>query len=390
MLQDDATKLVLWDKEPLMRMLAKRLTPVSFGIFFLVCVSLPLCILAYIFDSEYFVIGFFENISWSISVVFLFPLLAWLGFKYYEEIPKLFDHLLEDVAEGIPNEKKVDFYKWLDARFNNYASTILIFILSLSLALIFFYEKQYDCQKGWEGWMFGGDLFYFSAEFVRGCGFTGVGFLAAIIQFVIGYWCMNLAFRAAVCYWGLYEFFNNKKKWNFRIRVNHLHPDRCCGLGRIGDLAMLFNVILFIIGMYVSLTVIDKILVQGGEPFADIAIPLYLGGYILIAPLLFFLPLGSARRIMKQSKIDFLRPISERCEQLARLSGVDTGEKSSAAVSAFFEMEKLRIQIDREIPVWPFDFGSFLKFSGAIVMPVAPVIGAFLTELGGRLFQSGL
>ncbi|MGB5584534.1 MAG: hypothetical protein WBO93_13185, partial [Gammaproteobacteria bacterium] len=80
--QEETIKLSLWDKEPLMRLLAKRLTPASLGIYFFVCVSLPLCILAYAFHR-----GFFENISWSITVVFLFPFLAWLGFKYYEEIP---------------------------------------------------------------------------------------------------------------------------------------------------------------------------------------------------------------------------------------------------------------------------------------------------------------
>ena len=67
--QDETTKLVLWDKEPLMRLLAKRLTPVSFGICFFVFVSLPLCILAKIYQP-----GFFGNISWSISIVFLFPI----------------------------------------------------------------------------------------------------------------------------------------------------------------------------------------------------------------------------------------------------------------------------------------------------------------------------
>ena len=383
MSQEETIKLSLWDKEPLMRLLAKRLTPVSLGISFFVCVSLPLCILAYIYQR-----GFFENISWSIPVVFLFPFLAGLGFKYYEAIPKLFDHLLEDIVESAPIEKKIEFYKWLDARFNNYASTILILILSLSLALVFFFEKQSGCRIGGIGWMFGGDLLYLSSEIVQGCGFTGIGLFAATLQVVIGYWCVNLAFRAAVCYWGLYELFNRKKNWNFQIRVSPLHPDSCCGLGRIGDVAMLFNVIIFIIGIYVSLTVLDKMFVQESSPFADITIPLYLTGYVLLAPLLFFLPLGSARRTMKQAKIDFLSPLSERCEKLAKLSSVDADKESSAAVGAFFEMDKLRTQIEKEIPIWPFNFRSFLNFSGAIVVPLVPVLATLLTEFGRKLFLS--
>ena len=378
--QKDTVRLVLWDKEPLMRLLAGKLTPVSLGICFFVFISLPLCISATLFQS-----GFIDNISWSITIVFLFPFLVGLGFKYYKEVPKLFDHLLEDVVEDTSNDKKTGFYKWLNARFNNYASTIVIFIVSLSLTLYFFYQKQSVCVKGW---MIGGDLFYFGPQkdVIEGCGFTGVGLFAAIIQFVIAYWLANLVFRAAVCYWGLYEFFDSKKKWNFQIRVNPLHPDRCCGLGRIGELAMLFNVIMFIIGVYVSLTVLDKMLIQESAPFDDITIPLYLSGYVLLAPVLFFLPLGSARRTMKKAKIEFLRPISERCEQLAKTGSVDTSKESSEAVGAFFEMDKLRIHLEKEIPVWPFNFRSFLKFSGAIVFPVIPVIITLLTEFLRQLF----
>lgn len=382
MSKEETFKLSLWDKEPLMRLLAKRLTPVSLGIYFFVCVSLPLCILAYLDERN-----FFENISWSIPVVFLFPFLAGLGFKYYEEIPKLFEHLFADIVESAPIEKKIDFYKWLDARFNNYASTILILILSLSLALLFFFEKQTGCKRVGIDWMFGGDLFKLSSDVILGCGFTGTGLFAAALQVVIGYWCLNLAFRAAVCYWGLYELFNRKNNWNFQIRVSPLHPDRCCGLGRIGDVAMLFNVIMFIIGIYVSLTVLDKMFVQGSSPFADITIPLYLTGYILLAPLLFFLPLGSARRTLKQAKNDFLNPLSEKCEKLAKLSSVDNDKDSSAAVGAFFEMDKLRAQIEREIPVWPFNFRSFVNFSGAIVVPLVPVLITLLTKFGSRLLS---
>ena len=369
--QKQTVKLVVWDKEPLMRLLAAKLTPVSLGIWFLVGISMPLCISAFIYQS-----GFFANISWSISIVFLFPFLFGLSFKYYEEIPKLFDHLFDDIVENSSEDRKADFYKWLDVRFNHYAWTILILIFSLSIEILFFKQKQFNCV---EGWMTNGELFDFANDDKdKHCGFTGVGLYAAIIQLLLTYWCVNLAFRATICYWGLYEFFENKKKWNFQIKINALHPDRCSGLGRIGEVAMLFNIIIFIIGIYVSLTVLDKTLLQQGAS-ADFTVPLYLGGYILMAPLLFFLPLGSARRTMKKAKIAFLRPISERCEELAKQSSVDSRQESSQAVADFFELDKLRIQIEKEIPVWPFDLKSFVKFSGAIVLPLMPPI---LTYLG--------
>jgi hypothetical protein len=370
---------VLWEKEPLMRLLAGKFTPASLGIWFFICISMSLCIAANLFQPE-----FFDNISWSISIVFLFPFLFGFSYKYYQEIPKLFDHLFDDIVLSGSDNRKSEFYKWLDVRVNNYAVTILIFIFSLSITLLFFYQKKLGCEASW---MINGDRLriqiigntYF-------CALTGVGLYAAFIQLIITYWCMNLAFRAAICYWGLYEFFENRKKWNFQIKINVLHPDRCAGLGRIGDVAMLFNIIIFIIGVYVSLTVFDKMLLQKSDPLADFTVPLYLGGYVLLAPMMFFLPLGSARLRMKEAKIDFLRPISERCEQLAKLSAVGSPEKSAQAVRDFFEMDKLRIQIEKEIPVWPFNLKSFLKFSGAIVFPIMPPLVTFAGNFIGRFF----
>jgi len=381
MLQKETASLVLWDKEPLTRLLAGKLTPVSLGIGFFVFVSLPLCISAFIFEREFFI-----NISWSISIVFLFPFLFGLSLKYYQAVSELFDHLFSDIVIGEPGSRKTEFYQWLDIRFNHYAWTILILIFSLTVEFLFFNQKQIHCA---EGWMTGGDrLRYTGMGVTESCGFTGVGLFAALIQLVLTYWCLNLAFRAAICYWGLYEFFENKKKWNFQIKISALHPDRCSGLGRIGDVAMLFNIIIFIIGIYVSLTVLDKMLIEENTNPDDIVVPLYLGSYILLAPLLFFLPLGSARRTMKKAKIEFLRPISERCEQLAKMSGIDSRKESSEAVADFFEMDKLRIQIEKEIPVWPFDFRSFLKFSGAIVFPVTPVLLTLLADFVRQYFPT--
>ncbi len=141
--QQEYAGLVLWDKEPLIRLLAGKLTPVSLGICFFLCVSLPLLISAFLFER-----GFFINISWSISIVFLFPFLFGLSLKYYQEVSILFDHLFDDIVEEEPDDRKTDFYQWLDIRFNHYAWTILILIFSLSVEFLFFYQKQTHCIEG--------------------------------------------------------------------------------------------------------------------------------------------------------------------------------------------------------------------------------------------------
>src|SRR5712671_6685031 len=47
-------------------------------------------------------------------------------------------------------------------------------------------------------------------------------------------------------------------KRNYPVKIRPLHPDHCCGLRKIGDVAMLLNLTLFVLGIYVSLKVIDK------------------------------------------------------------------------------------------------------------------------------------
>lgn len=60
-----------------MRMLAAKFTPLSLGIWFFVCSSLPMCILAALYQPTFFI-----NVSWSITVVFLMPSLLCLGYRY--------------------------------------------------------------------------------------------------------------------------------------------------------------------------------------------------------------------------------------------------------------------------------------------------------------------
>ena len=48
------------------------------------------------------------------------------GIQVLPGIPKLFDHLFENALEGVTDEKKANFYHWLDSRFNNYAWTLLM------------------------------------------------------------------------------------------------------------------------------------------------------------------------------------------------------------------------------------------------------------------------
>ena len=113
----------VYRKEPLMRAIASTgLTPVGLGIGFFLLVSLTLSLWGGLFEApETFgncvlkvddcspeewrcikYVSYFANISWSISILFLFPFVVALGYKYCREIPRLFQYLFQEVAQCRP------------------------------------------------------------------------------------------------------------------------------------------------------------------------------------------------------------------------------------------------------------------------------------------------
>ena len=369
-----------------MRLIAATgVSPLGLGVGFLLTVSLSLVWWAYesespaeavcpgLSASKDFV-SFFENISWSISIVFLFPLVVALTLKYYREIPKLFAFLAGRTEDRESGSGLRDFHGWLDRRFNSYWVTGATALISLALNVYYF--KQILESQPCKGWMTSGEIF---ASTTSSGGLTPIGLYAGVIQFVLIYWVLNLVWRGAVLAWGLHAFFNTR---NFPVRIEPRHPDRCCGLSKIGDVAMLLNLTLFLLGIYLSLKVIDKIVIQGSPLSIDIGNPVMLGSYLIVAPLLFFFPLGAAHRQMSAARDRFLEPLRHRLETLmGDLAETTLDERGRTAVETFSALDREITRLHRAIPVWPFDFRSLRAFAGTIVIPIFPVVLPYLLNL---------
>src|SRR5690242_8726550 len=253
-------RLTVFRKEPLIRAIATTgVSPVGLGIGFFLCISLTLSVWASLSEPtgvKPSYISYFDNISWSISVIFIFPFVVSLTFKYYLEIPILFSFLLQRTDQSHKNCTSLEeFYIWLDRRFNSYWVSGAALILTIGLNIIYFY--QIFQHQRFTDWITSGELLGFLS--IQGRGLTTVGLYAALIQTILVYWVLNLLWRGAVLAWGLHELFNTR---NYPVEIRPLHPDNCCGLRKIGDVAMLLNLILFLLGIYISLKVIDKIVIQ--------------------------------------------------------------------------------------------------------------------------------
>jgi hypothetical protein len=375
-------RLTVFRREPLLRAIsAVGVSPVGLGIGFFFSTSLTLSVWAALAEPskvkpDY--VSYFANISWSISMIFLFPFMVSLTLKYYQEIPNLFEFLLRKTDQGESDTDNTDrdkFYSWLDHRFNSYWVSGSALALSISLSVIYFYQIFQNQEFG--DWITSGELLGFL--FPHGRGFTAVGLYAALILIVILYWVANLIWRGIVLAWGLHELFNIR---NYPVNIRPFHPDNCCGLRKIGDVAMLLNLTLFILGIYVSLKVIDKIVIQNSSLSLDIGNPIMLAAYLLIAPLLFFLPLAAPHRQMNEAKETFLEPVNRTCERLfGELADVTLDDKGSAALQAFSALDATIVRLHKEIPVWPFDFRSVRAFAATIVIPILPIVLPFVIKL---------
>lgn len=195
--------------------------------------------------------------------------------------------------------------------------------------------------------------------------FLGVG-LAIIVM-----WGMSHIRIARV----LRALFRRK---DFEINLTLLHPDGCMGLGPIGDLTKSLVAVLVPLSAVLFVWSTGMRERAGAEVvFSELLDPGILAAwvaYLLGAPLLFFLPLTTARAQMSELK--------ER--KLAAL-GRHLAEVDSVAVDGRIVMDDKIVSVYRRVQqaaVWPFTFRTVSSFVASFT---TPVIIAALTQLVSRL-----
>ena len=360
----------VYETEPVIKAIAscKFVTPVRLGILFFLLVSLTLTLWAVITGGENSddYVTYLENISWSISLLYLFPFVIGLTLRFYQGIPDLFEYLFENTLQEKQPEQIDNFRKWLAARFNGYLHPVVFMGATFVLNYLYF-QQILDHED--PSWMVGGPILMDVLSSRQGL--TPVGAYAALIQVVLIYWALVLIWKVVIFSWGLHEFFNAGK---FNIKLDPWHPDGSCGLKRISSTCMFFNYILLLFGVYISLKVIDKIMVQDLSLFSDIGNPMMLGGYAILAPLLFFFPLGAPHYQMKAEKERLVSRISQKekmlFEELIRADFQNANLENG--VKIFEKLEETRNTLIQTIPVWPFNFKSIEAFLGMIVIPLLP------------------
>jgi hypothetical protein len=235
-----------------------------------------------------------------------------------------------------------------------------------------YFAQQVKLEAG-RSWLTDGR--WLSSLFGTETGLSAMGVYAAVVQVALIYWGLNIAWNTFVLVLCLNTFFT---EFADEIRLEPLHPDGCCGLGKLRAVSTVLSALLFIIGLYLSLKVIDKLVVQDLPLFSDIGNPLFLSAYAIAAPALFFLPLSAAHRVMQSRKDAFLLPIAQDYQHAIRSLGEHATREEIERVE---KLGSLYYDLQKRIPVWPFDFRSLQAFFCAVVVPVLPILLPLVVHL---------
>lgn len=157
---------------------------------------------------------------------------------------------------------------------------------------------------------------------------------------------------------------------NFRINIRPLHPDKCGGLKPIGDISLGFDLIIFGIGIgivgnvYLSETLYIPVVI------------VWLLLYILLACFFFFYPLWGTHKAMRDEKNSVLDKLSIAMDEIYLNVYEEIASEGEAIRNKKLEkVERLDkiYQRANEMPVWPFDMNTIMKFMSTVAFPIATI-----------------
>ena len=165
------------------------------------------------------------------------------------------------------------------------------------------------------------------------------------------------------------------------LNISPWHPDRCGGLKSVSNYSMTLGYPIAVIGLTLSVQTIQEI--QRGTFGSSYFTWLGVGAYLILAPLIFFLPLGTAHAAMTKAKNTQLLQLSQQFDtQYQKISdAINRGNIDySNNVNRIETLQKLYI-ITEQFTIWPFDTVNLRRFLTITLVPLLPAVGSIVLEL---------
>lgn len=178
------------------------------------------------------------------------------------------------------------------------------------------------------------------------------------------YILVQFALRLLLCFFILQDAMRN-------IRVHILHPDNCGGLGAVGELSMLLNVQVFIVGIIVAGSIFSVIYYLE-IPVYNISTILALSSYLFFSFFIVFTPLYITHNNMRKARDRLLNFLNYEFEIVNKsLQQKLCDNENHEFQEEIGKIEKLRNLFDliHQQPVWPFNISVAYSFVGSILPP---------------------
>lgn len=160
-----------------------------------------------------------------------------------------------------------------------------------------------------------------------------------------------------------------------KLNVQPLHPDKCGGLAPLGDLSRTLIYWIILIGIIAALNVWNNYYIL--ERHFDDPIQLsIIFGYLVMAYIIFFLPMHAAHKPMKKAKEEELSLIhhyisnitSEVKKDFKGLNDIDN------KVLDNFNNAKQIYDLTSEMPVYPYNLNTLVAFTTSILIPISFIV----------------
>lgn len=166
-----------------------------------------------------------------------------------------------------------------------------------------------------------------------------------------------------------------------QVWIEPFNPDKGGGLSFIGRFSADLGYLIGTLGILMSVRILQA--TGGLSDWRNYVIMFGFGAYLLLTPLIFFLPLWSAHTVMRAFRDDLLTGIAldldSTVTQLRDTSWKDV-DKIEKFLGDYKQRDEMRELILTKIPVWPFNMDSLKKFLGLIFSPLAPPIISFVVD----------
>ena len=158
------------------------------------------------------------------------------------------------------------------------------------------------------------------------------------------------------------------------MNISPWHPDRCGGLKGISNYSMTLGYAIAVIGLTLSVQIIQEIRSDtfGSSYLTWVGLVMY----ILLSPMIFFLPLGTAHDAMIRAKKSHLLVLSKQFDihykRIADSLANDNGEIESSVMR--IEALQTLYKITDDFTIWPFDVVNLRRFLTITLAPLLPAL----------------